>query len=288
MISKHESASDAAAQSLLQRLPESLYRSLTSPFLTTSTCADTLTRAVRARNPRVIREWIDHERNGTASATILRVLDAAIEHYGLPKDADHELVTAIRSEADSYLVAEPEKPNAGVAADICKGILLAIKSVNPTIYQHSLAVEQLAIRLARATKTAGIDLERLSLAAQIHEMGRLRVLVESQDAFSSAQRHEFRTLLANLPIGQDDILLLPIADIVYDMYLAPLLTASNEALVLRAADAMIALCEPRAYRPAMRPSEALRTLENDSEHRFHPAHIRALSELMGARKPVAA
>jgi HD-GYP domain-containing protein (c-di-GMP phosphodiesterase class II) len=249
----------------------------------------TLMRSLNSRNPRIIREWIDHERATALSSALLGCLDAAIEVQlaGIVDSDVQRLAERVREEARSYVAGTTsviEVSGSSTVSNICDGMVLAMRSVSTALYDHSVAVESLAVRLGKILQLAEEQLDRVRFAARIHELGRLRVsglLRGSQDVFNDEQRESYRASLARLDVASEEMLLQPIADIVYEMFMASLATASEESQVLRVSDAMVSLCEPRERRPAYPVSRALEILWANGGGRFNLHVVEALASLFG-------
>jgi hypothetical protein len=66
-------------RAILDAMPETLYRSLPSADLTAELCSTMIARAVRARNPRLVRQWVNYERTRAMDADLRASFELALD-----------------------------------------------------------------------------------------------------------------------------------------------------------------------------------------------------------------
>jgi putative nucleotidyltransferase with HDIG domain len=159
--------------------------------------------------------------------------------------------------------------------------------------QHSTRVAELAVRVGRARGLAADRLERLHLAALVHDLGKIGV---PDDILFKA--HELtaqeRSIVQRHPSVAADILSRidgtnDIADIVLSHHESPDGTGyprglsaehiSMEAAILRVADVFSALTDARTYKSAMDDAAALTWMLERADKDFDRASVETLRRL---------
>jgi HD-GYP domain-containing protein (c-di-GMP phosphodiesterase class II) len=280
------------ARALLESLPDGLYRALPNPCATADLCSHTVARALRNRNPRVIREWLDYERTPLEGAAALACLDLAVQ-LQLRDVTDERTIAFSRTlrveaaEHVSFHAASTAGADAPETAALVEGLLMAIGVFSPPLARHSRDVAVLAGYLGNSAGLSGHGLVNVKHAAHVHELGRLRLdraLHDTPAVFDRSEVEHVRAVLADVSSLEDHAALIDVADVVYGMYRAENAAASTEVRVVRLADAFVSLCESRPHREALSPREALDVLWPLRGQRYDSACMDMLVDFLELRR----
>ena len=171
------------ARDVLESLPQSLYRSLPWAAHTIDSCVKIVAEARRTNNPRRVRAWIDFERATPSGEEILACLDNVLHQMTLPGEAFADRVrfaNKIRQEAVNYLRSEGAMASAQStldpqAAALADGLLAALRLHDPELADHSAITAELATRLAVSMGLDAATVARVTLAARLHDIGKMRI-----------------------------------------------------------------------------------------------------------------
>jgi HD-GYP domain-containing protein (c-di-GMP phosphodiesterase class II) len=299
----------AVSKDVLESLPQSLYRSLPWPSHTIDACMKIVAEAERMNNPRRVRAWIDVERSVPDASQILGCLNGVLHQMTRPGVGFSDRVrfaNKIRQDAIDYLkqtgaAAKAETsldPNAVVLAD---GLMSALRLHDPKLADHGEATADLAKRLAMQIGADADTIARTTLAARLHDIGKMRIsrsILSKPMPLTAAEREEVRAYpatgartLAELPA------LAEIAPIVaahrerFDGHGYPDGRAGNdiplESRIVAIADAFHTMTLPRAYRNALSPGEALDKLIAQADTQFDGELVRAFVAMIGYRARIA-
>jgi HD-GYP domain-containing protein (c-di-GMP phosphodiesterase class II) len=299
----------AVSRDVLESLPQSLYRSLPWPSHTIDACLKIVDEAQRMNNPRRVRAWIDVERAVPDSSQILGCLDGVLSHLTRPGVGFSDRVrfaNKIRQDAFDYLkqtgaTAKAESsldPNAVVLAD---GLMSALRLHDPMLAEHGEVTADFAKRLAMHIGADADTIARTTLAARLHDIGKMRIsrsILAKPMPLTAAEREE---VLAYPQTGARTLAELPalaaIAPLVaahrerFDGNGYPEGRAGNdiqiESRIVAIADAYHTMTLPRAYRNALSPGEALDELLARAGKQFDGDLVRSFVSMIGYRARIA-
>jgi HD-GYP domain-containing protein (c-di-GMP phosphodiesterase class II) len=270
------------SRKLLAEISPALYKALPSARTTVGLCSEAVTRAVRVRKPRIVREWLAYEQSTIAPAKLIECLDAALalEARDVHDPATLAFMQTIRSEAVAFKNVHATPVGIDPTSTLIEGMHIAIEAFDERLARHSADVAALATRLA---EEADLSAERVTLvdnASRVHEIARLQFGRPAADVvvltLDDRQRREMRAALGRVPMLRRHEALEPIADVVTGMYLHDSLVASDEANIVRVADAFISMCEPRPHRKPILPHDALTLLRRDSGSLYDSRYVSLL------------
>lgn len=275
-------------RAILDAMPESLYRSLPSADLTAELCSTMISRAMRSRNPRLVRQWLNYERSRATDADLRASVELAldVEMAATSHLRDIDMGATIRADVracfdEARTTSRPDSPGA-----IVDGLLLAIGAFDPNLREHSINVSRMAARLATAAQLADDRIQHVVDAAYVHEIGRLHIdrhSLDSSATFDPATRQTIREQLADVQILDENPATRELGNTIYGLYVADPLTATDEARLLRVVDAFQSLCEARPRRPALSPHDALDRLWTSRGERFDASCVELLAGMLGYR-----
>jgi HD-GYP domain-containing protein (c-di-GMP phosphodiesterase class II) len=284
------------ARSLLESLPDSVYRELPSARITSELCSAAVSRAVRFRNPREVCEWLSYECSGTPAGALLACLDTALqlEAGGTVDRRAASLAGRIIVEARTFLadtLGSSVLRNAEPSIDaFIEGVLCAIDAFDERLSRHSADVARTARRMADVARCADEETELIWNAARVHEIGRLRVdrdLADSSRILDDDERDAIRVMLADVQTLRRHPACESIADTIGQSYRTQPTLATRAANILKVADAFHALCEPRPHRPARAPRAALEELQRRCGTSFDAAAVETLMSVLEYTRPYA-
>jgi len=287
MYDSRSADSTTLARNLLPRLSPALYKSLPSARTTVALCSEAVTRAIRVRNPRVVREWLAYEQSTVSPAKLIECLDEALalETRGTRDQATVSFVQSIRAEAIAMMGSSAKRDAMDPTSALIDGILVAIEAFDERLARHSLDVAALATRMAEEAQFAPESITLIANAARAHEIGRLQFSRQPADVvvltLDNRQRREIREALGRVPMLRRHEALEPIADVVTGLYAHDSLIASDEANLLRVADAFVSMCEPRPHRKQIAPNDALTLLRRDAGALYDSRYVATLVEVLG-------
>ena len=297
------------SRDVLESLPQSLYRSLPWPAHTIDACVKIVAEAQRTNNPRRVRAWIDVERAVPDGTVILGCLDGVLHHLTRPGVGFSDRIrfsNKIRQDALDYLRATSSTaqaatsldPNAVVLAD---ALMAALRLHDPELADHGEATAEFAKRLALHIGADADTVVRTTLAARLHDIGKMRIsrsILSKPMPLTAAERDE---VLAYPATGARTLAELPalaaIAPIVAShreradgsgypdgrtMHDVPL-----ESRIVAIADSFHTMTLPRAYRTARTPGEALDELLARSGKQFDSDLVNAFVTMIGYRVRIA-
>ena len=272
-------------------MPDALYRSFPSADLTAELCSTMVSRALRSRNPRLLRDWLAYERNCAADRDLRDCCEIALrlEIAETSSLRDRNTLATMHAELSAcFDEASTDQPAAvesiGAVTPLIDGLLLAIGAFDPQLRDHSLNVAQMAARLALAAKLPKDRVKHIVQAASVHELGRLRIdrtVLDSTEMYDATARRRIREQLADVRVLDEDPATRELGITVYGLYLADPVTATDDVRLLRVADAFQSLCEMRPRRPAFSPHEALDRLWARRGVRFDSRYLELLGQVLG-------
>jgi HD-GYP domain-containing protein (c-di-GMP phosphodiesterase class II) len=276
-------------RAILDAMPASLYQSLPSADLTAELCSSMISRALRSRNPRLMREWLSYERSRASDADLQASFELALSvEMGDTSDLrDIDMLAMLRAELRGCFAETATVAGADAVTPLVDGLLLAIGAFDRSLHDHSVSVTNMAARLASAAKFADDRVTHVIQAASVHELGRLHVersLLNSRDIFDVKTRHSIREQLADVRALEEHPATRELGTTIYGLYLADSLTATDEVRLLRVVDAFQSLCEVRPCRPALSPHEALDRLWTQRGARFDSAYVELLAQVLGYQR----
>jgi len=309
-LAQGERDDSTVSRDVLESLPQSLYRSLPWPAHTIDACVKIVAEAQRTNNPRRVRAWIDVERAVPDSSVVLGCLDGVLHQLTRPGVGFSDRIrfaNKIRQDAVDYLritgasanaATTSLDPNAVVLAD---GLMSALRLHDPELAAHSEATADFAKRLALHIGADADTVARATLAARLHDIGKMRIsrsILAKPMPLTAAERDEVRaypmtgaTTLAELPA------LAAIAPIVaahrerVDGTGYPEGRSENdiplESRIVAIADAFHTMTLPRAYRNAKPAGEALDELIARSGKHYDADLVNAFVGMIGYRARIA-
>jgi HD-GYP domain-containing protein (c-di-GMP phosphodiesterase class II) len=297
------------ALDVLESLPQSLYRSLPWAAHTIDSCVKIVAEAQRTNNPRRVRAWIDFERATPGGEQILGCLDNVLHQMTAPGESFADRVrfaNKLRQEALDYLRTSGALASAKTTVDpqstaLADGLLAALRLHDSEIAEHSEVVAELATRLAVAMNLDSASVARVTLAARLHDLGKMRVsrsIMNKPMPLTAAERDEVQSYPA---IGADTLAAMPalaeIAPIVraqrewFDGRGYPAGTAHDEipveSRIIAIADAFHTITLSRPYRKARTTNEAMEEILAGSGTQFDPVLANAFTAMLGYRLRVA-
>jgi HD-GYP domain-containing protein (c-di-GMP phosphodiesterase class II) len=297
------------ALDVLESLPQSLYRSLPWAAHTIDSCVKIVAEAQRTNNPRRVRAWIDFERATPGGEQILGCLDNVLHQMTMPGESFADRVrfaNKLRQEALEYLrtsgaLASAKSTVEPQATALADGLLAALRLHDAELAEHSEITAELATRLAVAMNCDGATVARVTLAARLHDLGKMRVsrsIMNKPMPLTSAERDEVQSYPA---IGADTLAAMPaLADIApivraqrewFDGRGYPAGTAHDEipleSRIVAIADAFHTITLARPYRKARTTNEAMEEILAGSGTQFDPVLANAFTAMLGYRLRVA-
>lgn len=309
MLSLGERDESSVTRDVIHSLPQSLYRSLPWPAHTIDACVKIVAEAERTNNPRRVRAWIDVERTAPDAGQLLGCLDGVLHRLTRPgvgfadrvrfanklrQDAvDYLGIVGASSAADATL-----DPNATILAD---GLMSALRLHDPNLADHAEATAEYARRLAiRIGLDAGC-VARTTLAARLHDIGKMRIsrtIFSKPMPLTSAELEEVRRYPAT---GARVLAELPALAAI-----APLVAAHRERVdgtgypeglaspglpiesrIVAIADTFHTMTLARPYRQSYSTNEILAELHAASGKQFDGDLVTAFVDMIGYRARVA-
>jgi HD-GYP domain-containing protein (c-di-GMP phosphodiesterase class II) len=297
----------AIAAETLTALPDSVYQALPMSEETIDGCLRTLAKAVRTKNPRVIRRWLDYERHTPSPEDLLACLNAAIDQVGLELQASRNgemtqtlrFLSWVRADATKHLgETAPQKVSHMTgehAIGIVDGLVQMMSVHDKETALHLDATASLADRTARAM---GLDEEtvlRCRIGARLHDVGKIAVDARIINKPASLTELEWATMTLHPAKGEEILLGIP-ALAVY----APIVRAHHERFdgtgypdrmageeiplesrVIAVADAFHAMTVPRPYRKPFAVEVALEELIGNAGTQFDEEVVEVFVEMFG-------
>jgi HD-GYP domain-containing protein (c-di-GMP phosphodiesterase class II) len=177
--------------------------------------------------------------------------------------------------------------------DIVSALCAAIDARDAYTFGHSIRVAEMAYRMGQGLKIPRKELERIHLAAHLHDVGKIGVPdsvlskpgVLTEDEFALIQLH---------PVTGEDIC----RGVKYFKSLLPLIRYHHErfdgrgypdglagedipmgARIMAVADSLDAMLSDRPYRPAMTLGDARAEVEEHAGDQFDPDIVKALGDI---------
>jgi len=297
----------AIAAETLSALPDNVYTALPMGEETIDGCLRVLAKAVRTKNPRLIRRWLDYETHSPAPEDLLTCLNAAIDQIGMEMQATNngEMTQAlrfldwVRSDANQHLSeTKPEKVphmTGEHVVGIVDGLVHMMSIHDKETALHLDATAHLADRTARAM---GLDEElvaRCRLGARLHDLGKIAVDVRIINKPSGLTDLEWSSMSQHPAKGGEIIAGIPaLAD------LTAIVRAHHERVdgsgypdrkmgdeiplesrVIAVADAFHAMTVPRPYRKPLSVEVALQELTENAGSQFDEEVVAVFVEMFG-------
>jgi HD-GYP domain-containing protein (c-di-GMP phosphodiesterase class II) len=297
------------AQDVLESLPQSLYRSLPWATHTIDSCVKIVAEARRTNNPRRVRAWIDFERATPSGEEVLGCLDNVLHQMTLPGEAFADRVrfaNKLRQEAVDYLrssgaMVSAQKTVDPQASALADGLMAALRLHDAELADHSEITAEMATRLA---VSMGLDAEtvaRVTLAARLHDIGKMRIpraIIGKPMPLTAAERAEVQSYPK---YGADTLAAMPalahLAGIVraqrewFDGRGYPAGTAREEipveSRIIAIVDAFHTMTLARPYRQARSSNEAMQDVVASSGTQFDPQLVEAFAAMLSYRPRIA-
>ncbi len=296
-------------RNVLESLPQSLYRSLPWPAHTIDACVKIVAEADRMNNPRRVRAWIETERAVPEGEQILGCLDAVLQHLTRPGVGFSDRIrfaNKVRQDAVDYLRSTGMATSATASLDpsatvLADGLMSALRLHDPALADHGEATAEFTKRLAIAIGADAGTIARATLAARLHDIGKMRIsrsILNKPMPLTAAEREEVRAYPAT---GAETLAALPPLAAI-----APIVAAHRERVdgagypggrtqdeiplesrIVAIADAYHSMTLPRAYRNALSPGEALDELLKRRGQQFDAALVDAFVAMIGYRVRIA-
>jgi HD-GYP domain-containing protein (c-di-GMP phosphodiesterase class II) len=297
------------SQDVLEALPQSLYRSLPWPAHTIESCVKIVSEAQRTNNPRRVRAWIDFERATPGGEEILGCLDSVLHQATLPGEAFADRVrfaNKLRQEAIDYLrssgamtsAKETVDPQAAAIAD---GLLAALRLHDAELAEHSEIMAELATRFAVTLGLDAATVARVTLAAKLHDIGKMRVarsIATKPMPLTAAERQDVQSY----PVyGAETLAAMPAL-----AHIAPIVRAQREwfdgrgypagtlheeipleSRIIAIADAFHTMTLARPYRTARTANEAMEEIMAAAGTQFDPQLAGAFAAMLSYRPRIA-
>lgn len=299
---------EIAADALIA-LPDATYRALALGEETVDGCLRALARALRTKNPRAIRRWIDGERNVPAADDLLACLGTAIDQVGLRLHSARNGECAqslrflewVRSDAAAHLreTDAPTKKDSDMTGEHAVGLvdgLVRMMSVHDReTALHLDATGELAERLARALGLDADAVVRCRVGARLHDIGKIAVDARIINKPTYLTAGEWDVMTLHPAKGEEVVCGIPMLAV-----LAPIVRSHHERIdgmgypdrlggdeiplesrVIAVADAFHAMTVPRPYRKPVAVEEALYELVRCAGTQFDADVVGVFTELFG-------
>ncbi len=211
------------------------------------------------------------------------------------KDEDGEVSGIVSVARDVTELVEQQRKRERAVRQTVNGLVRAVELRDPHLAGHSLRMAGFAVAVARQLAAPAEVATTVEIAANLSQIGKLGISRElltkterlSDKEIAEMQRHvEFaRQVLRDIDFG------VPVADTIYQMherldgkgYPQGLDGDHMElpARILAVCDVFCARIEPRSYRGAIAPEEALAILE-DNQSRYDIAVVHALRTVVNS------
>jgi HD-GYP domain-containing protein (c-di-GMP phosphodiesterase class II) len=309
MLVQDERDDATVSRDVLASLSQSLYRSLPWPAHTIDACLKIVAEAERTNNPRRVRAWIDVERSVPKGNDLLGCLDGVLQQLTRPGVGFSDrlrFANKVRQDAVDYLritnaasdAAGTLDPNATILAD---GLMAALALHDPQLAAHAEATADLARRLAVHAGLDAATIARATLAARLHDIGKMRIsrsILTKPMPLTAAERDEVRSyptvgasVLAGLPALAEIAPLVAAHRECADGSGYPerrtLLDIPIESRIVAIVDTFHTMTLPRAYRKTYDANEALAELLATSGKQFDGELVNAFATMIGFRARVA-
>ncbi len=297
------------ARDVLESLPQSLYRSLPWAAHTIDSCVKIVAEASRTNNPRRVRAWLDFERATPSGEEILGCLDNVLHQMTLPGEAFADRVrfaNKIRQEAVDHLrstgaMAAAQSTVDPQAAALADGLMAALRLHDADLAEHCEITAELATRLAVTLGLDAATVARVTLAARLHDIGKMRIarsITVKPMPLTAAERAEVQSYPK---YGAETLAAMPalahIAAIVraqrewFDGHGYPAGTAQEEipleSRIIAIADAVHTRTLARPYRKARSSNEAMDDVVAAAGTQFDPALVEAFAAMLNHRSRIA-
>jgi HD-GYP domain-containing protein (c-di-GMP phosphodiesterase class II) len=300
----------AIAADTLSALPDFVYERLPMGEETIDGCVRMLAKAVRTKNPRVIRRWLDYELHTPGPEELLTCLNAAIDQVGMAMQANNagemtqglRFLDWVRSDASKHLSGNaPPKvsPMTGEhVIGLVDGLVHMMSVHDKETALHLDATAQLAARTARAMGLDEDMVVRCRLGARLHDLGKIAVDARIINKPSGLTEIEWSVMAAHPAKGEEIIGGIPaLAE------LAVIVRAHHERIdgsgypdrkmgdeiplesrVIAVADAFHAMTVPRPYRRPLSVEVALQELQVNAGAQFDEEVVAVFSEMFGLKR----
>jgi HD-GYP domain-containing protein (c-di-GMP phosphodiesterase class II) len=309
MLAVQDFDSAAVQRDVIASLSQSIYRSLPWPARTIDACVAIVAEADRMNNPRRVRAWIDAERAVPQSQEILGCLDAVLQHLTRPGVGFSDRIrfaNKIRQDAVDYLRSATQSVDADATLDphatvLADGMMAALRMHDPALADHSEATAAFAKRLAIAIGADAGTVARATLAARLHDIGKMRIsrsILCKPMPLTAAERDE---ICAYPATGAETLAAMPALAAI-----APIVASHRERVdgtgypdglsaneiplesrIVAIADAYHSMTLAPAYRTARTPAEALEELLARSGRQFDAQLVTAFVGMIGYRTRIA-
>jgi response regulator RpfG family c-di-GMP phosphodiesterase len=268
-----------------------------------------LVREIRRRWPQVAIIVVTA---GDDSDAAIECLNAGAQHYFLKPINLDEFRHALEVTARTWMLKqENERYRNHLEQTVRRqtrrlrvNYLAAIESLVRAIEErdtytagHSIRVRRFALQLAKALGLSRLQRKRLSLAAKLHDIGKIGIpeaILNKPDKLTAAEY----AIVKEHPVKGERVL----APIIRNRAVLAAIRGHHERLdgtgypdglsgnqipllarIIAIADCFDALTTSRAYRSAMPVPQALDVLHRDAGTHFEPRFVEAFLEVMGSR-----
>jgi len=222
--------------------------------------------------------------------------------------ADTALYYAKRTGGDrvylsSKVLSEPIE-EAGIAArrnglSAVYALVSAVEARDPYTYGHSRKVNFYAVALAEAIGLSPDEVSRISVAALLHDIGKIGVPDKILNKKGKLSKEEWEAVKSHPRLGANIVSHIPnlvpcVSGILYHHerwdgsgYPEGLKGEEIplEARILAIADAFAAMTAARPYRPAINPEDVVKEMKKSSGSQFDPALVDTFVEVIASSLP---
>jgi response regulator RpfG family c-di-GMP phosphodiesterase len=182
--------------------------------------------------------------------------------------------------------------------EMVAALALAMEAKDPYMHGHCDRVAKLGVEVAQHMRLDEDEVDLVSTAATLHEIGKLGVALELLHKTTPLTPDELEQIRNHTRIGAQIVKALPslrrLAPLIENQYtnycdlaekIDPDQPEFTLAAVLRVVDTYDAMMSDRSYRGTLPPERVEAVLRDGAGSKFHPAAVEALLAIVGVPQP---